>query len=132
MEIVRQAYDAWNRGDFDQMLEFADPEIEFRPASVSGVARIPGVDPVYHRPEGVRRFWETFIDPWEQITVEVEELRDGGDCVVAIARFRAVARDGLKVDLPSMHVLTFRGSRVIRFEVFADRVEALEAAGLSE
>jgi ketosteroid isomerase-like protein len=134
VEIARQAYDAWNRRDFDQMREFADPEIEFRPVSVSGeaFARLPGVDAVYHGREGVRRFWETFIDPWEEITVEVEELRDSGDCVVAFVRFRAVARDGLKVDLPSMHVLTFRRSRVIRLEAFADRAEALEAAGLQE
>jgi ketosteroid isomerase-like protein len=138
VERVRWGYEAWNRRDFDQEIEFFDPEIEWRPASVAGetstedFARIPGVDAVYHGPEGVRRFWETFIEPWKQITIEVEELRDSGDYVVAFVRFRAVARDGLKVDLPSMQVLTFRRSRVIRLEAFADRDEALAAAGLSE
>jgi ketosteroid isomerase-like protein len=134
VEMVRRGYEAWNRRDFDQLLELTDPEIEFRPVSVSGeaFARLPGVDAAYHGPEGVRRLWETFIEPWEQITIEVEELRDSGDYVVAFVRFRAVARDGLKVDLPSMHVLTFRRSRVIRLEAFADRAEALAAAGLSE
>ena len=132
--MARRGYEAWNRRDFDQLLELTDPEIEFRPVSVSGgaFARLPGVDAAYHGHEGVRRFWETFIEPWEQITIEVEELRDSADCVVAFVRFRAVARDGLKVDLPSMHVLTFRRSRVIRLEAFADRAEALEAAGLRE
>ena len=90
------------------------------------------MDAVYHGHEGVRRFFETFIEPWEQITVEVEELRDSGDCVVAFIRFRAVARDGLKVDMPNVQVITFRGSRIIRLEVFTDRAEALEAAGLRE
>jgi ketosteroid isomerase-like protein len=92
VEMVRRGYEAWNRRDFDQMMrEFADPEIEFRPVSVSGeaFARLPGVDAAYHGPEGVRRFWETFIEPWEQITVEVEELRDSGDYVVAFVGFRA-------------------------------------------
>jgi ketosteroid isomerase-like protein len=138
VERVRWGYEAWNRRDFDQESEFFDPEIEWRPASVAGetstedFARIPGADAVYHGPEGVRRFWETFIEPWEQVTVDVEELRDSGDCVVAFTRFRAVARNGLKVDMPSVHVFTFRGSKVVRFEAFADRAEALEAAGLSE
>jgi ketosteroid isomerase-like protein len=138
VERVRWGYEAWNRRDFDQGIEFLDPEIEWRPASVAGetstedFARLPGVDAVYHGHEGVRRFMETFIEPWEQVTVDVEELRDSGDCVVAFIRFRAVARNGLKVDMPNVHVFTFRGSKVVRFEAFADRAEALEAAGLSE
>jgi ketosteroid isomerase-like protein len=90
------------------------------------------VDAAYHGPEAIRRFWESFIEPWDQITVEVDELRDSGDCVVAFIRFRAVARDGLKVDLPSVQVVTFRKSKVIRLEAFADQAEALAAAGLSE
>jgi ketosteroid isomerase-like protein len=138
VERVRWGYEAWNRRDFDQLLEFADPEIEWRPVSVSGetstedFARIPGVDAVYHGHEGVRRFWETFIEPWEQVAVDVEELRDSGDCVVAFVRFRALARNGLKVDVFNGQVFTFRGSKVVRFEAFADRAEALEAAGLRE
>jgi hypothetical protein len=34
--------------------------------------------------------------------------------------------------MPNVHVFTFRGSKVVRFEVFVDRAEALEAAGLNE
>jgi hypothetical protein len=48
--------------------------------------------------------------------------------------FHARARDGLEIDQPFVHVVTFRGSRGIRFEAFARRElqQALEAAGLSE
>jgi uncharacterized protein len=130
VEIVRRGYEAWNRRDFDQVLEDADPEIEWTFAGAA--AQFPGTDPVYRGHDGVRRFWQTFIEPWEQVKVEVEELRDSGDLVVAPVRFQAVARDGLKVDAPFVHVFTFRGSRVVRFEAFAERKEAFEAAGLSE
>ena len=130
VEVVRWGYQAWNRRDFDQILELADPEIDW--IFAQGFLRVPGVDAVYHGHEGVRRFWETFIEPWEQLTVEVEELRDADHCVVAFVRFLAVGRDGLEVDAPFAHVLTFRESKVIRFEAFDDRPEALEAAGLSE
>jgi ketosteroid isomerase-like protein len=130
VELVRWAYEAWNRRDFDRILEFADREIDWTFAQ--GMARVPGADDVYHGHEGVRRFWETFIEPWDQITIEVEELRDSGDCVVAFIRFRAVGRDDLEIDAPFVHVITFRESKVIRFEAFDDRAAALEAAGLSE
>jgi uncharacterized protein len=127
VEIVRRGYEAWNRRDFNQILDLVDPEIEWTFAQ--GLR--PGVDAVYHGHEGVRRFWETFIEPWEEITVEVEELRDSGDRVLAFVRFRAVARDGLTLDAPYVHVLTFRESRILRFEAFDNRDDALEAAGLS-
>jgi ketosteroid isomerase-like protein len=132
LELVRRGYAAWNRQDFDQTLDLLDPEIEW--VMNPGFARLPGVDAVYHGHEGVRRFWEIFIEPWEQISIEVEELRDSGDYVVAFVRFRALARDGLEVDGPFVHVFTARGSRAIRFEAFddRDRAAALEAAGLRE
>jgi ketosteroid isomerase-like protein len=127
--MVRWAYEAWNRRDFDRILELADPEIEWTFAP--SFPRLPGADAVYHGPEGVRRFWDTFIEPWDQLNVEVHELRGSGDTVVALIRFQAVAH-GLEVDQHDAHVFTFRGSRVIRFEAFPDPKEALEAAGLSE
>jgi ketosteroid isomerase-like protein len=130
VEIVRGAYEAWNQRDFDRALESADPEIEWTFAEAS--AHLPGAEGVYHGHEGVRRFWETFIDPWEQVNIEVDELRDSGDVVVALIRFQAVGRDGLKVEAPFAHVYNFRGSKVIRFEAFLDPMEALEAAGLRE
>ena len=62
--------------------------------------------------------------------VGVEALRDNGDIVVALIRFQALGRGGVRVDQQDGHVLTFRGSRVTRFEAFPDPKEALEAAGL--
>ena len=63
-----------------------------------------------------------------------KEIRDAGDSVLALVVFHAHARDGLEIDQPFVHVITFRGSRGIRFEAFAKRElqQALEAAGLSE
>ena len=105
--MVRWAYEAWNRRNFDRILELADPEIDWTFA------------PSFPR------------EPWDQLNVEVHELRGSGDTVVALIRVQAVAH-GLEVDQHDAHVFTFRGSRVIRFEAFPDPKEALEAAGLSE
>jgi ketosteroid isomerase-like protein len=68
------------------------------------------------------------------VNVEVAEIRDAGDSVLALVVFHARARDGLEIDQPFVHVVTFRGSQVIRFEAFAERElqQALEAAGLRE
>ena len=66
----------------------------------------------------MREFWDTFIEPWEDVNIEIEEIRDAGDSVLALVVFHARARDGLEIDQPFVHVITFRGSRGIRFEAF--------------
>ncbi len=130
VEILRRGYAAWNEREFDQVLELFDPEIEW---TFAGGAQFPGTDATYHGHEGVRRFWETFIEPWAQIHVAVEEIRGSGDRAVALVRFQATGRgSGVELDVPFVHLFTFRGSKVIRFEAFADRGAAFEAAGLRE
>jgi uncharacterized protein len=112
------------------VLDLFDPEIEW---TFAGGAQFPGTDATYHGHDGVRRFWNTFIEPWERINIEIEEIRVTGDRVVALVRFRATGRgSGVELDVPFVHLLTFRGDKVIRFEAFADRDAAFEAAGLQE
>jgi ketosteroid isomerase-like protein len=112
-------------------LATSDPNVEW---TFTAEARGAAFKSVYRGPDGVREFWDTFIEPWEEVKVEVEEIRDVGDSVLAIVVFHARARDGLEVDQPFVHVITFRGSQVIRFEAFAERElqQALEAAGLRD
>jgi uncharacterized protein len=130
VEILRRGYEAWNRRDFDQVLELLDPEIEW---TFAGGAQFPGTDATYHGHEGVSSFWETFIEPWERINIEPEEIRSTGDQAVAFVRFQATGRgSGVELDVPFVHLFTFRGSKAIRFQAFADRNAAFEAAGLSE
>jgi ketosteroid isomerase-like protein len=130
VEIVRRGYAAWNQREFDQALELFDPEIEW---TFAGGAQLPGTDATYHGHGDVRRFWEEFIEPWAQINIEVEEMRSIGDLAVALVRFRATGRgSGVELDVPFVHLFSFRGSKVIRFQAFADRNAAFEAARLRE
>jgi hypothetical protein len=130
VEVVRRSYAAWNQREFDQALELFDPEIEW---TFAGGAQVPGADATYHGHGAVRHFWETFIEPWAQINIEVEEIRSIGDLAVALVRFRATGRgSGVELDVPFVHLFSFRGSKVIRFQAFADRNAAFEAAALGE
>lgn len=126
---VLRGYDAWNRRDFDAAIEIADPDIEW---TMVGATRFPGTQGTYHGYEGVREFWREFIEPWEEIHVEIEDTRAAGDLVVAFVRFHAKAREGLELKAPFVHLLDFRDGKVIRLRSYDDRAEALEAAGLPE
>ena len=85
VDAVRGSLDGWNRGDVDALVEHAHPQIEW----YSEVAqRIEGSETVYRGLEEMRRYWDEWHSLWA-VTIEVTEIRDLGDTVVALARIRA-------------------------------------------
>jgi ketosteroid isomerase-like protein len=85
----------------------------------------------YRGYDGVRRFWTQFLSGWDEYGVEVEELIDAGDQVVAVMRLSGRTNE-LEVDEARSSLLTLRDGRIVRIEPFASKDGALEAAGLSE
>jgi ketosteroid isomerase-like protein len=74
-----------------------------------------------------------WLDSFEDWSIVIEEVFDAGDQVVAIVRQRGTAKHGgPEVEMRVAQVWTFRGGLAARMEMYADRGEALEAAGLSE
>jgi ketosteroid isomerase-like protein len=94
-ELLLTAYEAWNRDDCDAWLELLDPEVEIR---TSGV--FPDFAPVYRGRAEAARFWRRLREPWETFRIEVENIEEEGDCVIAAIRFRATGADsGVEVDM---------------------------------
>ena len=133
VEIVRrllaalQSVDAGNfEHRFDEVREILDPEVEWVAAPHSLLA-----SEEYHGYDGVRRFWTQFLSAWDEYGLEVEELIDAGDQVVAVMRLSGRTSE-LEVDEARSSLLTLRDGRILRIEPFASKEGALEAAGLSE
>ena len=128
VEIMRRATEAINRRDREAWLALADPEAEFR------------ADPNWPESETVRgreAVWDITVsiaETWEQDPpVEIAEVIDAGDDRV-VARFKRPVRgkaSGVETDFDYWWVGTFRSGRILRNWWFADRANALEAAGLN-
>jgi ketosteroid isomerase-like protein len=87
----------------------------------------------YLGPEGVAEYTRGFLEPWSRITIDAEEISEAGDSVVVAVWQRGTGTgSGAVTEFRYFHVWSFRGSRVIRFETFRERAEAIEAAGLRE
>ena len=98
-----------------------------------GVAPLPDIDPVYTGRDAVieasRHYWGT----WEDYRLDAEEIREAGSSVFVAMRERMRGKgSGVPIDRRWAQVWTFHRGRIIRWELFEDRAEALEAAGLSE
>ena len=76
-----------------------------------------------------RHYWGT----WDDYRVDVEHLIDAGSSVVVVARERGRGRgSGALAERRVAQVWTFLRGRVIRWELFEEKAQALEAVGLSE
>lgn len=128
VNLVREGFEDWNRGDLESLLENITPDWEWRPAGV-----FPGTDAVYRGKEGFTKFWNTFREPWENITIDLERVEDLGDRVLALMTFHGRGREsGVDVTVRYANLFTFDGG-VITYQVgYADWESALEAAGLEE
>ena len=131
MEVVRRLFAAFQGvdvGSFERRLEavreIVDPEVEWVAAPHSLLA-----SEEYRGYDGVRRFWTQFLSAWDEYSVQVDELIDAGDQVVAVMRLRGRTNE-LEVDEARSSVLTFRDGRIARIEPFASKDGALKAAGL--
>ena len=132
LEIVRTLFAALqsvNVGNverrLDEVREIFDPEVEWIAAPHSLLA-----SGEYRGYDGVSRFWTQFLSAWDEYGVQVDELIDAGDQVVAVIRLSGRTNE-LEVDEARSSVLTLRDRRIVRVEPFAGKDEALEAAGLS-
>jgi ketosteroid isomerase-like protein len=129
VERVRRSLDGWNRGDVEAWLQSAHPEIEW---SSEIVRRVEGSETVYRGPAEMRRYWDEWHSVWE-VMIDVFEIRDLGDTVVALASIRTRGEaSGIDLERPVAYVFEFDGGLARKVRAYLDPQQALEAAGLSE
>ncbi len=82
--------------------------------------------------DALRVAWLDWLAPWESYSAPVAEVRDAPNGqVVSMSRNRGRLRgsDG-DVQMDAAAVYTFRDGLIVKLEFYADRAEALAAAGL--
>jgi ketosteroid isomerase-like protein len=123
VELVKEIFSAWERGDFTS-IDWADPEIEFS---------IPGPDLHVHRGiEAAGRAWAEFLGAFDDLSIVGKEFHDAGDKVVVEQIFRGRGK-GSGIPIDEIHggaVFTLRDGRVTRFQGYVTVEDAMASAGL--
>jgi ketosteroid isomerase-like protein len=129
VERVRETVEAFNRGDVEAALDRAHPEIEWQ-----SLDAFPDAG-TYRGPEGVREFFQTWLDTFQGFRLHLEEcVTVDENLVLATLRVSGEgAGSGAAVESPAFfQILEFRDGLVIRARMFQTETEALEAIGLRE
>ena len=121
VELIRELYAAVEKDDFGAALGFFHPEVEWLPT-----------EGTYHGLEGVGASFIEWMEPWDEHSVELEEVVGSGEQVLATVRLRARGQgSGMEIDQRFFQVHTVRDGKIVRMVEFVDREPAAEAAGLN-
>src|SRR5919198_5301944 len=122
VEVIRQGWDAWLRGDLPALFRNCDPEIVW---DTSHFREWPESD--YHGIEGLQRFLEEWLDVWDEYEMSLEDVRAAPDGrVVSLFCHRGKGRgSGVPLELAMAQIATLRNGKITRLENYSDRDEAL-------
>jgi uncharacterized protein len=126
VEVIQRLYRAMDDQDAEALDAIASPDIEWIPDWRVGEGPVRGR-------EQVIRFFRARAEVFEELRTDPERLWDLGDRVLAFVRHTGTgSSSGAGFDIRIAHLWALRDGVVVRGEGYADRDEALEAAGLSE
>ena len=121
--LVREALDAFNRGDRDALHELISDDFEYDWTRSEGP-----MQGIYRGHEGLDRVLDEQWTIFEEFEIEVHERIPLGNDVIVSNTVRARGRNGIEVSANSVHVYTLDGGRATRVTLYQDLHAALAAA----
>ncbi|MGH2966568.1 MAG: nuclear transport factor 2 family protein [Solirubrobacterales bacterium] len=130
VEAFKRGLEAGNRGDVETLLQELDPEVEWHSALH---ALLGGEQTVFRGHDGVREMIRDLNEAFGEFRIEISEVRDPGDRLVAIGHVRARGKgSGAETETPFALVTEIKNGKTTSVRGYLDPKEALEAAGLRE
>src|SRR5262245_32963190 len=128
VEILRRLYEHWAAGDFPA--DFFDPDVEF---SRTG-AQTPDMEGRWFGLDQFLAAFREYLQPLSDLRIEAERFIDlSRDRVLVLSRQTARGKQsGVPIESEFGDLFTLRDVRIVRYDSYWNRADALEAAGLSE
>lgn len=125
--LVKGLYDAFAAGDVPGVLGRMSPDIVWYEAE-----NFPYADQnPYRGPEAVATgVFARCGGEWDGFAVEMKDLIDGGDRVVALGRYAgAYKATGKKMNPQAVHVWTVKNGKAVGFQQYVDTLAVARATG---
>jgi len=124
VQVIRELYEAFGRGDVPTVLGKMDQSIEWNEAENFIYAdRNPYVGPLAVLEAVLMRFGAE----WEGFTVTPEEWLDAGDRIVVLGTYSGTHKaTGRQLRAQFAHIWSVREGRVVRFQQYTDTKQFAE------
>jgi ketosteroid isomerase-like protein len=127
VNLLRNMYASFEKGDVASVLAAMDPQIEWNEAE-----NFPYADGnPYIGPEAVvQGVFARLGSEWDYWNLSIEEILDAGESVVALGRYQARNKDtGSEIDAQFAHVWRFKQGKATAFQQYADTAQVQKAVG---
>jgi ketosteroid isomerase-like protein len=127
VEVVRRAYSEFlETGTFAR--EIAASDFVWDMSHYDGWPE----QQVYQGVEAAERFMQEWTSAWVDWELQIDELLDAGDKVVALVRQRGRSKlTGIPVEVSLAKIWTLRDGKYARMDMYSDVADALTAVGLA-
>jgi ketosteroid isomerase-like protein len=126
VDIVQQAFAAFEHRDPELLIPVCSPAIVFEPVT----ARIAAAGEAYRGHEGMRRYLEDVARVWQELRPSPDAFHEGdGGVVVATGRVYAWGA-GRVIDAPAGWLWRVEDGLIVYGRIFASAASALDAAGM--
>jgi ketosteroid isomerase-like protein len=127
VEVVRRAFEVWNRRDLRTWLTFFDSDAE-----VDWSRSQSPFKGVYCGHREMEAFWNVFWSTWEDVQLEPHGFTEAGSEVVVPNTAHMRGRERIEVSARTALVFTVENGQITRLRLFDEQDDALAAAGLRE
>jgi ketosteroid isomerase-like protein len=128
VKVVRNAFDAFTRGDTEGVLRLCDENIV-----ITQPQELPGVQPQQRGHGGMLEAFSIWPEQWHDYWIEILRIADCGDYVVVTTQQGGRGKQsGVEVEMEFTFVFTVRNEKIVEWQIFMHEDQALEAAGLEE
>lgn len=125
LNVIRDMYDAFGRGDIDAVVASLDPKVEWNEAE-----NFPYADGnPYIGPQAVvEGVFNRLASEWEYWSLDREQFLDAGDYVVVTGRYHAThSKTGKDIRAQFAHVWQLHDGKAVRFQQYADTAQVAGA-----
>jgi ketosteroid isomerase-like protein len=123
VDFLRDLYADWARGDYWRE-DIFDPAIEF-------VTDYPEKRSYYGR-DGISEGWRNWLSAWNDFTTRADDVIPAGDgrYLVLVHLSGRGKESGVPIEADAANLVTVVERKIVRFQLFMNREDALVAAGL--
>ena len=114
-DVIRQAYDAFARGDISAVLDVMADDVSWT---------VPDLVPqggTANGKEEVGGFFQRLGELYEDLGLDIQDFVDGDDRVAGVGMASGKLRSGRPVEYGFVHVFDVSGGQVTRFREYVDR-----------
>ena len=128
IERVKQAYDAFQKGDINSLLATMDENIDWKLPDMEGIP----FSGARHGRARVQEFFRQIDESMQLRSFTPREFIAQGDRVIVLGHYEWVVRStGAAVGIEWVHAFTLRNGKLTAFEEFIDTARVLDAFGLA-